>query len=72
MTDSGKRMTLDEWTEFARRDDCLDKMVPSDLREALNTATRAERAACLKIAVEYGGRDAEEIAELIGQRSFNN
>ena len=24
--------TLDEWREFARRDDCLDQMVPSDLR----------------------------------------
>jgi hypothetical protein len=24
--------TLKEWREFARRDDCLDQMVPSDLR----------------------------------------
>lgn len=24
--------TLREWEEFARRDDCLDCMVPSDLR----------------------------------------
>jgi len=27
--------TLDEWTEFARRDDCLEGMVPSDLRQLL-------------------------------------
>lgn len=24
--------SLDQWVEFARRDDCLDRMVPSDLR----------------------------------------
>lgn len=24
--------TLKEWEEFARRDDCLNQMVPSDLR----------------------------------------
>lgn len=45
----GTSRTLDEWKEFARRDDCLDQMVPSDLRcilsaiEAVDTATiRAE------------------------------
>lgn len=27
--------TLDEWKEFARRDDCLDQMVPSDLRQLI-------------------------------------
>ena len=25
--------TVAEWQEFARRDDCLDQMVPSDLRQ---------------------------------------
>lgn len=28
--------TLAEWREFARRDDCLDHMVPGDLRELLS------------------------------------
>lgn len=27
--------TLEEWREFARRDDCLSQMVPSDLRQLL-------------------------------------
>ena len=27
--------TLDDWKVFARRDDCLDKMVPSELRGLL-------------------------------------
>lgn len=33
-------------------------------------AVRAERSACLKIAAEYGGHDAEQIAEQIGKRNF--
>ncbi len=32
--------SLSEWAEFARRDDCLDRMVPSDLRQ-LVAALRA-------------------------------
>lgn len=27
--------SLDEWRDFARRDDCLDQMVPSDLRQLI-------------------------------------
>ena len=27
--------SLDDWREFAKRDDCLDRMVPSDLRQIL-------------------------------------
>lgn len=27
--------SLDQWREFARRDDCLDCMVPSDLRQLI-------------------------------------
>lgn len=27
--------TLSEWREYARRDDCLERMVPSDLRMIL-------------------------------------
>lgn len=30
------RMTTDELQQFARADDCLDKMVPSDLRNIVN------------------------------------
>lgn len=37
--------TLQEWKEFARRDDCLDTMVPSDLRVAL---AKAEYAGTMK------------------------
>lgn len=33
-------------------------------------AARNERATCQEIAARYGGRDAEEIAELIGSRNF--
>lgn len=28
--------TLEEWTDFARQDDCLEKMVPSDLRQLVS------------------------------------
>jgi len=27
--------SLDDWKNFARRDDCLDQMVPSDLRQLI-------------------------------------
>ena len=33
MGDKIAGMTLAEWREFARRDDCLNFMVPSDLRQ---------------------------------------
>ena len=32
----GTGRTLAEWKEFARRDDCLDRMVPSDLCSILS------------------------------------
>jgi len=41
--------TLAEWREFARRDDCLDRMVPSDLRLIL-MAIEEEREACAVMA----------------------
>ena len=34
-TPDGIVKTLEQWREFARRDDCLDRMVPSDLRVIL-------------------------------------
>ena len=36
-------MTLDEWIEFARRDDCLDQMAPSDLRQLVGTVVACDR-----------------------------
>ena len=41
--------TLAEWREFARRDDCLERMVPSDLRLIL-MAIEEEREACAVLA----------------------
>ena len=34
--------SLDEWREFARRDDCLYRMVPSDLRQLIAAIPNAE------------------------------
>lgn len=45
--------TLSEWKEFARRDDCLERMVPSDLRLVL-MAIEVEREACASLADHYG------------------
>ncbi|MEO1169640.1 MAG: hypothetical protein AAFW97_13110 [Pseudomonadota bacterium] len=36
--------TLEEWAEHAKRDDCLDRMVPSDLRQIIGAALRAAPA----------------------------
>ena len=38
-TPDGIVKTLDQWREFARRDDCLDRMGPSDLRVILSNFT---------------------------------
>lgn len=32
--------SLQEWQEFARRDDCLERMVPSDLRQVVGEVER--------------------------------
>lgn len=37
---------------------------------ALKEQRRHERGACQEIAARYGGKDADEIAELIGERNF--
>lgn len=34
--------TLEEWRAYARSDDCLDYMVPSDLRQILAHTKRLE------------------------------
>ena len=36
--------TLAEWVEFSRRDDCLERMVPSDLRGLVNALSSATQA----------------------------
>jgi hypothetical protein len=38
-TPDGLVKSVMEWQEFARRDDCLDRMVPSDLRVILSNLT---------------------------------
>ena len=38
-TSDGQVATLDEWRDFAKRDDCIDQMVPSDLRVILSNLT---------------------------------
>lgn len=35
-TPDGEVKTIEQWQEFARRDDCLNRMVPSDLRAILS------------------------------------
>lgn len=32
--------SIADWRVFARRDDCLDRMVPSDLRQLISTLTQ--------------------------------
>lgn len=39
-TPDGIVKSLDEWKEFARRDDCLRRMVPSDLRVILSNLSQ--------------------------------
>ena len=44
--------TLKEWKEFARRDDCLDRMVPSDLREILGKIPDTANPAFIPTALD--------------------
>lgn len=44
-TDTIAGRTLEEWRVFARRDDCLERMVPSDLRELISQISSFECAA---------------------------
>ena len=59
-------MNADEITfEFACRDDCLDKMVPSDLRVLVKQRDNAREAhASLLAAVEDGDEIARELREV--------
>lgn len=48
--------------------DLLDEI--EHLIGLVERAARNERAECLEIAARFGGDDAENIAEMIGARSF--
>ena len=54
LTFAGK--TIDEWREFARRDDCLDQMVPSDLRQIIGTV-EGEFDARVRADMAYRAKD---------------
>lgn len=64
MTDNTAGRSLAEWQEFARRDDCLDRMVPSDLRQLIGRIEAAqvdERDRCMRIvsAARNGDIDSD-------------
>jgi len=40
------------------------------IRQAWDAGVKFERGACQRIAAQYGGSDADEIAEAIGVRNF--
>ena len=56
--------SLNEWRIFARRDDCLEKMVPSDLREIIVALTRV-REGLIVIANVGSGNAQQEALETL-------
>lgn len=46
--------------------------VDEELVEWVARAIRNERKNCQIIALEYGGRDADAIGEMIGERNFRD
>lgn len=58
--------SLKSWQEFARRDDCLEYMVPSDLRQVIGalTALQAERDV-LKARAEAAEAMTAKMAEAL-------
>lgn len=77
--------TVEVTFDFAYRDDCLDRMVPSDLRALVaerdrlraelaeaKEAVAAEREACAAVAEDTAaGVDAESIAAAIRARRWD-
>ena len=59
--------TLEEWQEFARRDDCLDKMVPSDLRQLVAEAVTAN----LQRELLQVNCEAQEERDRVGSRPIH-
>lgn len=53
--------TLEEWQQFARRDDCLDRMVPSDLRVIL-----MKLAAATKVITDFRNLPVGGYGQLLG------
>ncbi len=59
----------EQWTDMYGLDE--HTMYGELAMDVAMAAIREERAACQRIALEYGGKDAEEIAEQIGKRNFS-
>jgi hypothetical protein len=60
--DLPNRMTLDQWIVEARRDDVLEHMVPSDLRQIFGEIDRlrkllVETRKSVVVAISFLGRD---------------
>lgn len=53
--------TLDEWAVFARRDDCLERMVPSDLRLLISAIRQQGEPVCRH---EYGHTFMTEVGRV--------
>lgn len=62
-----------KWREWCEVKMDQTGLIPLELVPNLLLAlVKDERSACMKIAAEYGGRDSQEIADLIGARSFQS
>lgn len=54
--------SLEEWVEFARRDDCLDRMVPSDLRQLVGAISKRRDLVYVVVEhIDYGISDTTSI-----------
>lgn len=49
----GTGKTLEEWQEFARKDNCLNYMVPSELRSILGALARSKYETIEGIALHF-------------------
>lgn len=58
------QIVMHDWPKEAKQN-TIDHVLA-----ALKEQRRHERSACQEIAARYGGSDADEIAELIGERNF--
>lgn len=71
-----KDWTLNDWTEFARRDDCLERMVPSDLRQligfAVEQAVKAELAGAEKLNNALMNMEQGDAVDFIVERKYKS
>ena len=76
MTELPGGYSLPTWQQHARRDDCLERMVPSDLRQFLGLIERQQQVIDLLMkavepfknsidVLEYEGADDEEIGLIL-------